>query len=186
MRECVLPREGPGRQAQWFVVAGGSCVRGIVLPGAVHAFVRVRTCGSVACMPVGDMGEEWIVDAFGCEPDTLRDLAALRSLTDRILGDVGLHALSDGFWHTFPGEGGVTGLVPLRESHLALHTYPEHGVAAFNLYCCRSGCHWTWKQRLREALGATDVTVRRVERGRSMTVQSSKPSHAAGEVAREE
>jgi S-adenosylmethionine decarboxylase len=137
-------------------------------------------------MPVGDMGEEWIVDAFGCDPGMLRDAAALRSLTERILGEVDLHALSDGFWHTFAGEGGVTGLVPLRESHLALHTYPEHGVAAFNLYCCRSGCAWAWKQRLQEALGATDVTVRRVERGRQTTVQSSKPLPTVGEVAREE
>jgi S-adenosylmethionine decarboxylase len=137
-------------------------------------------------MPVGEMGEEWIVDAFGCDPDALRDLDGLRSLTLRILDEVRLHALSEGFWHVFPGEGGVTGLVPLSESHLALHTYPEHRVAAFNLYCCRSGCAWAWKQCLQEALGATDVMVRRIERGRQSSVQASRPSSTAGEVAREE
>lgn len=130
------------------------------------------------------MGEEWIVDAFGCDPETLRDLSALRTLALRILDEVRLHALSEGFWHRFPGEGGVTGLVPLSESHLALHTYPEHGVAAFNLYCCRSGCAWPWKQRLHEALGATNVTVRHVERGRPSSVLAPRPTVA--EVAREE
>ena len=137
-------------------------------------------------MPVGDMGEEWIVDALGCDPEALRDLSRLRALTLRILDEVQLHALSEGFWHEFPGEGGVTGLVPLSESHLALHTYPEHGVAAFNLYCCRSGCDWAWEQRLKQALGATDVKVRRIERGRRSPVQASRPSPTAGEVALEE
>lgn len=117
-------------------------------------------------MPVGDMGEEWIVDAYGCSAGALRDVSRLRTLVRRILEEATLHALSDGFWHTFPNEGGVTGLVPLSESHLAVHTYPEHGVAAFNLYCCRSGCSWPWEEGLRAALGATDVKVLRVERGR--------------------
>ena len=135
-------------------------------------------------MPVGDMGEEWIVDAIGCDPNKLRDLPTLRTLALRILDEVRLHALSEGFWHRFPGEGGVTGLIPLRESHLALHTYPEHGVAAFNLYCCRSGCAWPWNERLQEALRATRVTVRYVERGRQSPVLAPRPTVA--EVAPEE
>ena len=40
-------------------------------------------------------------------------------------------------WHKFGGEGGVTGLIMLTESHLACHTYPEYQTATFNLYCCR-------------------------------------------------
>ncbi len=137
-------------------------------------------------MPVGEIGEEWIVDAFGCDPDALRDTSCLRKVTLQVLEEVRLRALSEGFWHKFSGEGGVTGLIPLRESHLTLHTYPEHGVAAFNLYCCRLGCDWDWKHRLPQLLGATRVTVRCVKRGCPSTDQSSRPSLSAGEVAREE
>ena len=67
-------------------------------------------------------------------------------------------------WHTFPGEGGVTGLVMLTESHLACHTYPEFGVATFNLYCCRERPAWAWDERLRDMIGARDVQVRSVNR----------------------
>ncbi len=137
-------------------------------------------------MTVGDLGEEWMVDAFGCDPEALRELAVLQSITQRIVEEVGLHPLGEGFWHTFPGAGGVTGLVPLRESHLALHTYPEHGVAAFNLYCCRSGCEWPWKQRLSEILGATSVTIRYVERGRKGPRSGPNPPSPIVHVAREE
>lgn len=117
-------------------------------------------------MPVGDLGEEWIVDALECAAEPLRDEQALRRLAAVVLEELALRPLSAGFWHTFPGEGGVTGLIPLQESHLALHTYPERSVATFNLYCCRSGCVWPWQPRLREALGAKRVRVTRVERGR--------------------
>ena len=60
--------------------------------------------------------------------------------------------------------GGVTGLALLSESHLACHTYPEFGVATFNLYCCRARPRWNWEAVLAEMLGATSVTVRVLER----------------------
>lgn len=109
-------------------------------------------------------GQEWIVDATGCDPDALRDLSRLRALLDRIVVDLSLKPLGEPLWHKFPGEGGVTGLVLLSESHLACHTYPEFGVATFNLYCCRERPDWTWQQALRSALGAAEVHVRTVRR----------------------
>ena len=113
-----------------------------------------------------DPGEEWIVDAYGCDREKLGDARVLRSVLALVAQELGLKVLSEGFWHTFDGAGGVTGLVPLRESHLAVHTWPERGMAAFNLYCCRGGCVWPWQDRLREAIGATEVSVRKVLRGR--------------------
>ena len=57
------------------------------------------------------------------------------------------------------------GLLMLSESHLTVHTFPECGVATFNLYCCRPRPDWPWNERLRESLGATDVRVRSRPRG---------------------
>jgi S-adenosylmethionine decarboxylase len=47
---------------------------------------------------------------------------------------VGAHILSAHF-HPFPG-GGVTGVLLLAESHLTIHTWPEHGYAALDLFMC--------------------------------------------------
>jgi len=68
-------------------------------------------------------------------------------------------------WHLFPGAGGLTGVVLLRESHLACHTFPETGFAAFNLYCCRPRDRWAWETVLADLLGADDVHVRCEARG---------------------
>ena len=60
-----------------------------------------------------------------------------RRVFDRVVRELGLSAAGEPVWRVFPGEGGVTGLLLLTESHLACHTFPERGFAAFNLYCCR-------------------------------------------------
>lgn len=128
------------------------------------------------------VGTEWLVEASGCSEAYLRDEARLRDLFENIVRDLGLKVL-DGVWHKFPGEGGVTGLVALTESHLACHTYPEYGVATFNLYCCQSRPEWDWESNLRGSLDATDVTVTRIERGAGnpqSEIQNPKSAMAMG------
>lgn len=111
-----------------------------------------------------EIGTEWLIEAAGCRPDSLRDPVVLDDLFHRVIAELGLHPLHAPAWHVFPDPGGITGFVMLSESHLACHTYPEHGIAAINLYCCRPRPEWPWKERLSEILGAADVRVRVVDR----------------------
>jgi len=110
-------------------------------------------------------GTEWIVDATGCDPSRLRSRAALETLFARAVAELDLHPVGEALWHAFPGQGGITGLLLLTESHLTCHTFPERGFAAFDLYCCRERPEWPWRERLELALGATAVSVRVVRRG---------------------
>ena len=109
-------------------------------------------------------GREWLIEAHGCDPAPLADVDALRRLFDRIIQELRLHPMAPAQWHRFPGPGGVTGLCMLAESHLACHTFPEHGSLCLNLFCCRPRPEWDWGGELRTLLGATDVVVRSVER----------------------
>ena len=83
---------------------------------------------------------------------------------EAVIADLGLRSIGS-VWHKFEGEGGVTGLIALTESHLACHTYPEHGTATFNLYCCRARPEWDWEMKLKNAFAAEMVTVTKIERG---------------------
>ena len=112
-----------------------------------------------------NVGTEWFVDAEGCSAARLRDLQLLRDICNEIIDDLKLTVIDKPQWHQFPSPGGVTGLFLLSESHLACHTYPEDGIATFNLYCCRPRPNWPWSDRLAEALGATSVRVRFAHRG---------------------
>lgn len=110
-------------------------------------------------------GTEWIVDAHGCSAEALRSIGTLERLFGRIIDELQLRPVSLPIWHQFPDEGGVTGVVLLSESHLSVHTFPETGFAAINLYCCRPREAWTWDTGLAELLGAHQVRVRVETRG---------------------
>ncbi len=111
-----------------------------------------------------EIGTEWLVEAAGCRAEALRDPVLLEGLFLRVIEELQLKPLHAPAWHVFPDPGGVTGFVMLSESHLACHTYPEHGMATINLYCCRPRPEWPWQARLQEMLGATDVRVRVMDR----------------------
>jgi S-adenosylmethionine decarboxylase len=114
------------------------------------------------------VGTEWLIEATGCQTALLRDEALVRLLMDDIVTDLGLITLGS-VWHKFEGEGGVTGLIALTESHLACHTYPEYGTATFNLYCCRARPEWNWEESLKSMLDAADVQVTKIERGSALS-----------------
>jgi S-adenosylmethionine decarboxylase len=129
------------------------------------------------------VGTEWLVEASGCDAEALCDVERLGGVFARAVEELGLCVVGRPLWHKFPGPGGVTGLALLTESHLACHTYPEFGVATFNLYCCHERPAWDWDARLRELLGACEVRVRSFAREAAdapPAAELSPPGAAAG------
>ncbi len=75
---------------------------------------------------------EW----YGCPPDTpeFTRADALRTLCLDTTAAAGLTIVGESF-HQFKPQG-VTGTVLLAESHLAIHTWPEHGFVTVDVYVC--------------------------------------------------
>ena len=99
----------------------------------------------------------------------LVDTAALRRLCLAAVQSVGLHAVGELF-HRFDVPGGVTGVVLLAESHLAVHTWPELGAVTLDVYVCNlnednSACAETLLAALERAFAAGHIERHRVLRG---------------------
>ena len=76
-----------------------------------------------------------LLDLYGCDSSLLRDEACLKTLLEHAARAAQATILESRF-HTFGGEGGVTGILLLAESHISIHTWPEHGYAAVDLFFC--------------------------------------------------
>jgi len=94
---------------------------------------------------------------------------ALRRLCVQAVRDAGLAPVGELF-HQFPGPGGVTGVVLLAESHLAVHTWPEIGAVTLDVYVCN--LHADNRARaealaaaLQQAFAPRQAEVQRLERG---------------------
>jgi S-adenosylmethionine decarboxylase len=82
-------------------------------------------------------------DLHGCDPLTpaMRDADALQRLCRQAVEAAGLCAVADLFHrfsttHDPTSGGGVTGVLLLAESHLAVHTWPELGAVTVDIYVC--------------------------------------------------
>jgi S-adenosylmethionine decarboxylase len=109
-------------------------------------------------------GQEWVVDAYGCDAAALADLAKLRALFARMIQELSLRPVGETIWHQFPSTGGITGLCLLAESHLACHTFPEYGSLCLNLFCCKPRPEWEFTAYLEREFAARSVRIRRLER----------------------
>ena len=78
----------------------------------------------------------------GCEGYWLTDASLLLQRALDAVRDAGLQPVAH-VSHTFPasaaGAGGVTATVLLAESHLCIHTWPEHLAVTLDVYVCNFG-----------------------------------------------
>jgi S-adenosylmethionine decarboxylase len=80
------------------------------------------------------VGKHCILELYGCDRSRLDDEAFLRdtiTTAARRAGATLLHLIT----HRFEPQG-VTGLALLAESHISIHTWPESGYAAVDVFTC--------------------------------------------------
>ena len=80
------------------------------------------------------IGKHCILELYGCSAGKLNNEAFLRSTITNAVQRAGatlLHLIS----HRFEPQG-ITGLALLAESHLSIHTWPESGYAAVDVFTC--------------------------------------------------
>jgi S-adenosylmethionine decarboxylase len=85
--------------------------------------------------PAAAIGQHLLADLSGVSAPSLRDADGLEALLRAAARAAGATVLASHFHH-FGSGGGVTGVVLLAESHISLHTWPESGFAAVDIFMC--------------------------------------------------
>ena len=114
-------------------------------------------------MPKGLKSLHVLAEFAGGEPSVLDDPQALEALLVRSAKATGATVVGSQF-HRLP-DGGVTGMVLLSESHLAIHTSPERGYAAADYFTCGDCDPRLAHPHLEAGLGASHSSMLVVDRG---------------------
>jgi len=114
------------------------------------------------------LGHHLLAEFTGCDPAALADLQGVTSAMLRAAEVSGATIVTHSFHHFSPH--GVSGAVIIAESHLAIHTWPEHGFAAVDFFSCGAVAMDRGLALLKAAFGATGETRLLLERGPLRTV----------------
>lgn len=68
------------------------------------------------------------------------------------------------YFHEFE-NGGITGYLALAESHISIHTWPEHNYAAIDIFTCSDVKPHTAIEILKEAFKPTRIVTQEFQRG---------------------
>jgi len=130
------------------------------------------------------LGRHLLVEFYNCDPLALDDL----DLVERSMKDAAVAAGStivDAVFRRFAPHG-ISGVVVIAESHLAIHTWPEYGYAAVDLFTCGEKVDpWAAHDLLMNSFGAEDSECREVPRGELRVLGEDachKPAGSAGPV----
>ncbi len=80
------------------------------------------------------LGTHLLLDLKDCDKEVLNNLNFLQDSLLAAASEAGATVLGESFHHFHPQ--GVSGVVIIAESHLFIHTWPEHGYAAVDIFTC--------------------------------------------------
>lgn len=122
------------------------------------------------------LGRHLVADFHGCTADLNDPRLVMETLEQAC--QVARATIVERSGHHFSPYG-VTAVVVIAESHLAVHTWPEHRYAAVDLFTCGTSVD-TWKafEYVKKALGASRVEVREIPRGLVSDEEAEPAPHA--------
>ncbi len=109
------------------------------------------------------IGQHVLLDLYQCNED-LSNTSLIQEIMVEAANQAGATIVDERF-HTFSPQG-VSGMVIIKESHLSIHTWPEHCFASVDIYTCGEVLNFekaiAW---LKKSLGTDNCVQKHFERG---------------------
>jgi spermidine synthase len=110
------------------------------------------------------LGRHILVEFYDCSPEILNDVVHIEKSMEEAAETAGATLINSTFHHFSPY--GVSGVVVIQESHLAIHTWPEFGFASVDLFTCGDSVDpWVSYNYLKEAFKAGHGSAMEMRRG---------------------
>lgn len=108
------------------------------------------------------MASQLFVDLYGCDVNIVNSLEMITTIARDAIREIGADIVEECF-HQFEPQG-ITYIALISTSHFSIHTWPEHGYAAIDIFSCDKAVPDMITKRLKEAFGAKHYQVKAFER----------------------
>jgi len=126
---------------------------------------------------VDALGRHVLAEMFGCDACSLDDVDKVRDIVVGAAVKAGAEVREVAF-HKFSPQG-VSGVVVISESHLAVHTWPEFGYAAVDVFTCGESVNpWDAVNIIAELLKTKHMSASEMKRG--FILDQSRQERAVG------
>ncbi len=110
------------------------------------------------------LGRHVLAEVYGCRFEVLNDVKKVEDIMVNAALEAGAE-IREFVFHKFSPQG-VSGVVVISESHLAIHTWPELGYAALDVFTCGDSVNpWDACNYVAEMFSASDMKASEVKRG---------------------
>lgn len=110
------------------------------------------------------LGRHILAEVYGCDFKILDDVEKIREIMITAAKVSGAE-VREAVFHKFSPQG-VSGVVVISESHLTIHTWPELGYAAVDIFTCGQRVNpWRACEYLKESFLAADISATEIPRG---------------------
>ncbi len=110
------------------------------------------------------LGFQLLVEFFDCDRNLLNDVGRIEAILHEVVAAAGAGVVKTVI-HQFSPQG-ISGVVLISESHVTIHTWPENGYAAVDVFTCGDRqVAEKIRDLLEDRLVAGGVRVRAIERG---------------------
>ena len=110
------------------------------------------------------LGRHILAELYGCSPELLNEPAKIEETMVNAALEAGAE-IREVVFHRFSPQG-VSGVVVISESHLAIHTWPEFGYAAVDVFTCGTTVDpWVSCYYLKKHFAAGRMAAKEIKRG---------------------
>jgi len=110
------------------------------------------------------LGRQILVEYYDCDQSKINDVSFIETSLIKAAKDSKATLISHNF-HKFSPYG-VSGMIVIAESHIAIHTWPEYNYAAVDIFTCGETIDpWVIQEQLKVSFNSQNVSSMEMKRG---------------------
>ncbi len=114
------------------------------------------------------IGHHIIWDAYDCDITAISFVADIKNTLNAIITQLNIKKVAEQYKQFEPV--GATGFILLAESHISIHTWPENGFAAIDVFSCKPINTQDVNEVIRKMLKCKNLVVKDIARGEKIEI----------------